>query len=111
MKKNDVLQKIPNRGFLKTTVETGQDLSKEQRVALIRKGNELFNGKQYEQAKRIFMTAGYTDGITRIGDYYYKKNDVLEALRMYIIAPAPDKRDRMIEKMACIVQSWLHEKV
>jgi hypothetical protein len=32
-------------------------------------------------------------------------------LRMYILAPAPDKKDGLIEKMAYIVQSWLHEKV
>lgn len=111
MNKNDVLQKIPVHGFIKTTDVRKHDLSGAQRTALIRKGNELYNKKQYEQAKRIFLTVGYTDGITRMGDYYYKKNDVLEALRMYILAPAPDKKERMVEKMAFIVHSWLHEKV
>jgi uncharacterized protein YifE (UPF0438 family) len=98
-------------GFIKTTDVRKHDLSGPQRTALIRKGNEFFNNKQYEQAKRIFLTVGYTDGITRMGDYYYKKNNVLEALRMYILAPAPDKKDGMIEKMAYIVQLLLHEKV
>ncbi len=98
-------------GFIKTTDVRNHDLSDRERAVLIRRGNELFNDRQYEQAKRIFLTVGYTDGITRMGDYYYKKNNVLEALRMYILAPAPDKKDGLIEKMAYIVQSWLHEKV
>lgn len=111
MSKSDILKKIPLHGFLKVSDTRKYDLPSSQRTALIRKGNELFNDRQYEQAKRIFLTAGYTDGITRMGDYYYKKNELLEAFRMYIIAPAPDKKEKMIEKMAYVVQTWLHEKV
>jgi hypothetical protein len=110
MEHEKALQNIPKEGFLKLTKPAAQNISASQKTALIRKGNELFNNKQFEQAKKIFLTTGYTDGISRIGDYYYKKNEVLEALRMYVIAPAPDKKERLIERMAHIVQTWLHEK-
>jgi len=111
MSEYEILKKIPAHGFLKTTEVPNKDIPASQRVALIRKGNELFNAGQYDQAKRIFVTVGYTDGISRIGDYYFKKNETLEALRMYMLAPAHDKKDKLIEKMAYIVQAWLHEKV
>ena len=111
MTKKEALQKIPQDGFIKVTREQIQPLSKDQRTALIRKGNELFNNGNYEQAKRVFITTGYADGLSRMGDYYYKKNNFLEAMRMYYLAPAPGKRDRLIEKMAGVVQLWLHEKV
>ncbi len=110
MEKHTILDKIPKNGFLKLTKPPAADLSSSQKTALIRKGNELFNNKNYEQAKKIFLTIGYTDGLSRIGDYYYKNNNALEALRMYMLAPAPDKQDRLIKRFASVVQTWLHEK-
>jgi len=105
-----ILQKIPKEGFLKLTRPPGKGITPSQKAALIRKGNELYNRKQYDQAKKIFLTVGYTDGISRIGDLCYKNKKILEAFRMYAMAPAPDKKAQMIEKMARVVQIWLHEK-
>jgi len=110
MKKEEVLAKIPAKGFLKTVDTIPKDIPSSQRAALIRKGNELFNAGRYDQAKRIFLTVGYSDGISRIGDYHLQQHDTLEALRMYMSAPAPDKTEMLIEKMAAVVQTWLHEK-
>jgi hypothetical protein len=105
-----VLQKIPKNGFLKTTRPQSAPLTSVQKSALIRRGNELFNKNQIDQAKKIFLTTGYSDGLSRIGDYYFKNNNTLEALRMYMMAPAPEKKEKVIEKLAGIVQFWLHEK-
>ena len=87
----EALRKLPREGFLKVSSQRRTDISPKDRTALVRKANELFNAGQYEQAKRIFLTTGYSDGIIRMGDHYYKNNDHLEALRMYWMAPAPDK--------------------
>ena len=110
MTKYEVLKKIPRDGFLKVNLSDKTPVSESTRIALIRKGNELFNSGDVEKAKRIFLTVGYTDGITRVGDYYYQKRQPLEAYRMYWIAPAPDKVRTMTEKMASIVSGWLLDK-
>ncbi|MFW5738253.1 MAG: hypothetical protein ACOCYX_05020, partial [Spirochaetota bacterium] len=53
-------------GFIKTSRRQGPELSAEQRSALIRRGNELFNKGSIDQAKRVFITTRYTDGLIRI---------------------------------------------
>ena len=110
MKSTDILKNIPKEGFLKVHREPGPPLPAEKKTALIRKGNELFNKGDFERAKRIFLTTGYTDGITRIGDYYFRKQDVLEAFRMYKMAPAPDKVENIVEQMAGVVRHWLKDE-
>ncbi|MFW5683921.1 MAG: hypothetical protein ACOC1I_03635 [Spirochaetota bacterium] len=96
-------------GFIKTSGTGGAQLSAQQRSVLVRKGNELFNQGQVEQAKRIFLTARYTDGIIRVGDHYMKKNQPLEAFRMYWLAPDRTKSEQLIEKMAGVIRGWLKE--
>ncbi len=105
----NLLDLIPQEGFIKITKETNSALSGEQKSALIRKGNQLFNEGKYEVAKRIFITTGYSDGLGRLGDYYYEKKQVLEAYRMYHLAPNRKIVEAMTEKMAMIVRSWLKD--
>ena len=100
---------IPKEGFIKIGRPSRSALSGPQRTALIRKGNELYNAGRIDQAKKIFITTGYGDGLVRIGDYYYKKNDPLEALRMYWMAPAPKKTEHLLESAAEIIKTWLYE--
>lgn len=109
MKNNDLRGKIPLKGFIKISDHRVTSLSSSQRIALIRKGNEFFNAGQFEQAKRIFMTTGYSDGLIRLGDQYYEKKDPYEALRMYWLAPSVAKRDKVIEQMASVIHKWLKE--
>ena len=106
---DDALKRIPRGGFLKIGSQGRIALSSSQRVALIRKGNELFNDGMINQAKKVFITTGYSDGLIRIGDYYLKQQDPLEALRMYWMAPAPDRVDRIIENTAGILRKWMDE--
>jgi hypothetical protein len=108
---NKHLDGIPEEGFLKIKLSDSSVLSSAQRVALVRKGNELFNAGRLEEAKKIFITTRYGDGLTRIGDYYMEKQDPLEALRMYWIAPAPKKREQLLERTAEVVRSWIGEGI
>lgn len=109
--KNEHLKGIPEEGFLKIKLSDPAALSSSQRVALVRKGNELFNAGRIEEAKKIFITTRYGDGLTRIGDYYWEKKEPLEALRMYWIAPSPKKREQLVEKAAGVVRSWVGEGI
>jgi len=97
----------PPEGFFIAAGNKPPAISKEQRAALIRKGNELFNRGDLATARRIFLTARYGDGLIRMGDYYYKKQEPLEAFRMYWIAKEKVKSDRLIEKMAAVIREWL----
>ncbi len=106
-KYESVLNNIPREGFIKLSTEQPDSLSSADKAALIRKGNVFFNSGEYEKAKRIFITTGYTDGLIRIGDFYLKKGDPLEAMRMYWLAPAPDKIESWIEKAAGIISRWV----
>ncbi len=110
MDRREALKLIPPDGFLKVAAGSDVKLSAGQRATLIRKGNELFNAGQIEKAKRIFLTTSYSDGLIRIGQYYEQQDRHIEALRLYWVAPAPDKRDALIETMASVVRKWLKEK-
>ena len=96
-------------GFLKTGRDKDAELSPAQRAALVRKGNELFNRGAVEEAKRIFLTVRYTDGIARVGDHYLKQSKPLEAFRMYWLAPDGTKSEQMIARMATVIRDWLKE--
>ena len=104
------LNNIPSEGFIKLSSAKPVVLSGADKAALIRKGNTFFNSGEYEKAKRIFLTTGYTDGLIRIGDWHLKQNEPLEAIRMYWIAPAPDKVETWIGKASEAVSKWLKEE-
>ena len=109
MSERKILDSIPRDGFLKISRTKDQSLTGEQKSVLIRRGNEMFNSGDYETAKRIFITTGYTDGLVRMGGYYEKNNDPLEALRMYYLAPAPDKKEELLAKVSSVVREWIQE--
>ena len=99
---------IPN-GFIKVTDKPIGALRSEQKAVLNRKGNMLFNEGKIEEACRIFVTTGYSDGLTRIGDVYSKKNESLTALKFYLLANNARKAEPMYEKLAKIVSVMLKE--
>jgi hypothetical protein len=103
----NVFEKFDNQNsFIKVSVPSPVEGS--QKALLNRKGNQKFNEGDIEGAKRIFMTTGYSDGLSRVGDFYKSKNRPLEALRMYWMAP-DRKKDPLIEQVAYILQSMIHE--
>ena len=105
----DVLDMIPAEGFIKVSGIHSKKLKKEDKVILIRRGNELFNKGNYDLAKKIFLTTGYTDGLIRLGNYYYKNNQPLEALRMFWLAPYRKGIDTLLSRFVHVIASWLSE--
>lgn len=99
--------KSGSEGFIKVSDQPVTGLTSEQKVILNRKGNLFFNQGAVENAKRIFITTGYSDGLTRIGDTYYEKNDVFAALKMYLLAHNKNKSEPIIEKAASVVSLLL----
>ena len=94
--------------FIKTTIKPVMDGT--QKAALNRKGNMLFNAGDIEGARRIFLTTGYSDGLTRVGDYYKSNNRPLDALRMYWIAPDHNKANPIIMQLSSIIQYLLQDE-
>jgi hypothetical protein len=85
-------------------------LSPQERLLLIRKGNEVFNNGDIEKAAKIFTTTAYRDGLIRVGDYYYfEKRDALSALRYYVEAKYQRRIQEISERMACVIKRWLGE--
>ncbi len=109
MSAQDILKKLPSGGLLKISAERTAPLAKDKRAALIRKGNELYNKGEIALAQRIFVTTSYSDGLIRIGDRYLKGGKPLEALKMYLLAPAPDKTAAVIGQIAQVMHHWLAE--
>ncbi|MDR1363025.1 MAG: hypothetical protein LBJ35_03125 [Spirochaetaceae bacterium] len=93
--------------FLKSCEKRPMDST--QKAHLNRKGNMLFNQGDIESARRIFITTGYSDGLSRIGDYYRSKGRVIDALRMYWIAPDKKKSNELIMELSFMVKSLIHE--
>ena len=110
MKKGSRLSVSQYPGFIKTVKTGNSEMNSSDKAALIRKGNELFNSGNYETAGRIFVTTGYSDGLIRMGDYYMKNKNPVDALKMYWMAPAPDRFEQISEQTAAVISKWLKEK-
>ena len=107
--KKQIDEKQAGEGFIKVTDLPVGTLSPQQRVMLNRKANALFNDGKIEMAERIFITTGYSDGLTRCGDSYAEKNEYIKALRLYLLAHNKRKSDPLIEKIAGMVSTLMKE--
>jgi tetratricopeptide (TPR) repeat protein len=71
-------------------------MDQNERVLLMRKGNELFNEKKYDEAIKLFLKAEYMDGIMRVADlYYYDLKQPLTALKFYRLINRKDRIDEI----------------
>jgi len=103
-----ILEKFDDKNaFIKVTAPAPVEGSS--KAALNRKGNQKFNEGDVEGARRIFMTTGYSDGLSRVGDFYKNKDRPLEALRMFWMAHDVKKSGPLIEKLAFTLQDVMHE--
>ncbi len=113
LKKQNFLSQISAHevpdGFIKVTSPSVQTFTSEQKVILNRKGNELFNNGHVEEASRIFVTTGYSDGLTRVGDIYMKKNQPVKALKFYTLAKNKNKSEEIVEKLAATISLLVKE--
>ncbi len=103
--KNAVSAHEISDGFIKVTDKPVQGLTSEQKAILNRKGNVLFNEGKYDAACRIFVTTGYSDGLTRIGDLYAKQRKSLTALKYYLLARDKKKAEPIFEKLANLISA------
>ena len=106
------MTKIPDvgrssAGFLKVGPNNDAAVSSSDRAALVRRGNEFFNQKRYEVARRIFLTVRYSDGLIRLGNHYMESGQPLEAFRMFWIARDRRRIEEMTEQMALVIRGWL----
>ncbi|MDR2782797.1 MAG: hypothetical protein LBB48_02960 [Treponema sp.] len=93
--------------FIKTGDKVA--LNSMQKVTLNRKGNVLYNSGDIEGAKRIFLTTGYSDGLIRIGDYYKTQGKLLDALKMYWIAPDHNKAEIIVVQLSEMIKKLIYE--
>lgn len=105
-----VFDRVDSGGFIKETDEPNLEIVGEKKVKLNRRGNELFNSGDIESARRVFQTTGYSDGLIRVGDHYLEHGKSVDALKMYQLAHAEDKSEKLVEKIAWIVQNLLKEE-
>ena len=106
--KNLQEKKIPD-GFIKLTDNPVNGLSSEQKVILNRKANTMFNNGNVEDARRIFITTGYSDGLTRVGNYYMDKNESLKALKAYYLAHNTRETEPIYEQIAKVISKLISE--
>lgn len=100
--------KIPD-GFIKVTDNPVGGLSSEQKVILNRKANVMFNNGNIEDARRIYITTGYSDGLTRVGDYYMEKNEPLNALKSYYLAHNKRDSEPIYDSIAKVISTLISE--
>lgn len=105
--KKQITQKQGSEGFIKVTDNPVTTLNSEQKVILNRKGNILFNEGNIEGARRIFITTGYSDGLTRVGDTYMEQDQSLKALKQYVLAHNKSKSEPIYEKIAGVISQLL----
>lgn len=108
LKKSIETAAIPE-GFIKVTDRPVKALDSEQKALLNRKGNVLFNQGKFTEASRIFITTGYSDGLTRVGDIFMKQNRSLDALKYYVLAHNNAKSEPLYEKISAILSILLKE--
>lgn len=99
--------KQPQDGFIKVTDNPVNGLTSEQKVVLNRKANIMFNNGNIEDARRIFITTGYSDGLTRVGNYYMNKNESLKALKVYYLAHNKRNSEQIYQNIADILSVLL----
>lgn len=57
--------------------------SPEKRALLVRVGNLMLNEGRVEEARRVFLTINYSAGLKRIGEYYLRSGNPIEAMKMF----------------------------
>ncbi|HQO40426.1 MAG TPA: hypothetical protein PK986_08150 [Spirochaetota bacterium] len=81
-------------------IDARSKMDSQERAGLIRKGNELFNQGEINEAMKLFVRTRYGDGIMRIADfYYYEKKQPLIALKFYRMINRSDRIEEINSRM------------
>ncbi len=85
-------------------------MENDERIALIRRGNELFNQGDFVNSLKIFLTTNYKDGIIRVADYlYFDRKDKIGAVKLYKRAGHQKVIDEFAERAAQLIRLLLSE--
>ena len=95
--------------FIKVTDFPVSGLTSEQKVILNRKGNIFFNQGKILEARRLFITTGYSDGLNRVAEKSMDEGKELDALKLYLLAHNKRNAEPLIEKLAVIISSIIKE--
>lgn len=111
MDSDDIVKDIPSDGFLKIGKSSSEkSLSPADKAKLVRRGNLFLQEGRMEEARRVFITTRNTQGLLRVGDYYRDNQRPLEALKMYLAAPAPDRIEEMGPRLAAVMKAWISDE-
>ncbi|MEE1000247.1 MAG: hypothetical protein UIH41_11350 [Treponemataceae bacterium] len=108
LKKDFAHPKEPGH-FIKVTDFPVSGLTSEQKVVLNRKGNVFFNQGKILEARRLFITTGYSDGLNRVAEKSMGEGKELDALKLYLLAHNKKNAEPLIEKLAGIISSIIKE--
>ncbi len=82
-----------------------------ERTMLIRRGNELFNKKDYKNALKIYLAVDYKDGIARMaGILEHEKKDPIAALKLYKKAGMHGNVEKIAYDMAQSIRFLIKEQ-
>ena len=101
--KKQILKNQQSEGFIKVTYAPVSSLNSEQKVILNRKGNIFFNQGKILEARRLFITTGYSDGLNRVAEKSMEEGKELDALKLYLLAHNKRNAEPIIEKLAGII--------
>jgi hypothetical protein len=83
-------------------------MTDEDRIGLIRQGNELFNRGDFKNSLKIFLATDYKDGIIRVADHlYYEEKQQVSAIKLYKKAGSQRKVEEFAEKAAMTIHMLL----
>ncbi len=102
--------RFSGESLIKSSDGPRKALPGEEKAKLNRKGNEFFNRGELETARRIFQTTGYSDGLIRVGDKYWKDRRPVDALKMYWLAHDEKRSGAIVELAVLAIQKLLNQK-
>jgi hypothetical protein len=105
-----VFERFPEGGLIKTADLPTPGVGSDTKVHLNRKGNEFFNRGDIEEARRIFQTTGYSDGLIRVGDRYLADRRPVDALKMYWLAKDEKRKESLASLAALVIQNLIKEE-
>ncbi len=100
---------LPKEGFIRTTRPQAPAISGQHKSQLIRKANELFNAGRLDEAGRIYLTLGYSDGLIRLGEKLLAAGRPFEAYRMFWLAPDRKRVEQLSKRMAILIRKMMKE--
>lgn len=100
------LSGIPEKGLIRIAERTSS-LSNRQKALLTRKANQLYNAGELDQAERIYLTVGYSGGLSKLGRHYLAKNDFIRAMLLFLKADERAQLDTLSDRFAMVIRKWL----